>query len=459
MKTIRLRPAILLLTVIIVGICFAPVLHAEQSEQEATAILTAGKWNYGGRAIGRFFRADGTYYSTNVTTGHWVFLNGAVVIHMGTLVFTYPLPVIPKGTPGTDNHGNKSMLVRVGDQKSSPPAVDPAGNQPTATATPPIPPDVQQAAALVVQNYHDSLVFVTGADAAGSGFIASMAGSNFLITNAHVAAGIRDAQFKTLDGTAVEGGVPSLAVGEDIFCMLMPAGGKPFQIMQNVDENAAIGDAVVVLGNAEGGGVVDTIIGKIVGIGPNLVEIDAPFVPGNSGSPIVHLSTGKVIGVATYLQIKQYDMTTRKMLAKPVVRRFGYRIDSVKGWQAVNWQGFNAQAVQMESVEKLTDDLDDFFEDLAEHKGVVTMGRHTNPVLSTRINDWVTAKSNHPSAEDSADADANFLSFLKIACQTDISAAQRTITYDYFRRELKDQKQARDEMSKDFQQIINTVQN
>ena len=139
--------------------------------------------------------------------------------------------------------------------------------------------------------------------------------------------------------------------------------------MKDVDANAAIGDSVVVLGNAEGGGVVNTIIGKIVGIGPNLVEIDAPFVPGNSGSPIVHLKSGKVIGVATYLVTNQYDLSTNQHLKKPVVRRFGYRVDSVKAWQPVNWRLFDLQAAEMENITRLTDDLYDFFRDLDENRG------------------------------------------------------------------------------------------
>jgi S1-C subfamily serine protease len=379
------------------------------------------------------------------------------------------LPVEPNGTHGTDDKNQPITLVCSSGPVAAPPreskkkksrtpaeVAESTAETPTAMATPapPISPSDQQIAAALVQAYHDSLVFVTGADAAGSGFIASISNGNFLVTNAHVAAGIRDAQFKSLDGTAVRGGTPSIAVGEDIFCMSLPAGGKPLPVMQNVDQNAAIGDSVVVLGNAEGSGVVNTIIGKIVGIGPNLVEVDAPFVPGNSGSPIIHLKTGKVIGVATYSSTQEYDLTTDKKLPQPVVRRFGYRIDSIKGWQEVQWPAFNAQAIQMESIEKLTDDLADFFQDLAENKGVVTMGRHTNPVISTRIDDWIAAKSHNPSAEDIAEADANFLSFLKIACQTDVTAAQSRISYDYFRRELADQKQARDEMAKGFDEII-----
>jgi hypothetical protein len=450
---------LLALVILLAWLCIAPGLRADQTEAEATAILTTGEWQFGGRSPGRYFKANGTYTSTVSTSGVWRISHRGIEIEMGKMVFFYPLPVIPEGTPGADGHGKKSMLVRTDAKQSKPAAVADSGtdNEAAATPTPPIAADVQQAAAHLVQTYHDSLVFVTGAAGAGSGFIASMAGSNFLFTNAHVAAGIRDAQFKTLDGAAVRGDVPSMAVGEDIFCMSMPAGGKPLQIMEKVDANAAIGDAVVVLGNAEGGGVVNTIIGKIVGIGPNLVEIDAPFVPGNSGSPIIHLKTGKVIGVATYLVTQQYDLTTDKKLQRPVVRRFGYRLDSVKGWQAVNWRTFNAQAVRMESMEGLTKDLADFFKDLAENNGVVTMGRHTNPIISTRIDDWLAARGHNASAEDVAEADTNFLSFLKIACQTDVTAAQSQITYDYFLRELTDQKQARDEMSKGFEQIIQSI--
>ena len=145
-------------------------------------------------------------------------------------------------------------------------------------------------AGTLVKTYRNSLVFVNGTNGAGSGFIASMAGANFLVTNAHVAAGVRGAAFKTLDGAQVQGGAAFVAIGHDIFSMQLAAGGKPFQVMQGVDENASIDDEIVVIGNAEGAGVINPIKGKIVGIGPNLVEVDAAFVPGNSGSPIIFTS-------------------------------------------------------------------------------------------------------------------------------------------------------------------------
>jgi S1-C subfamily serine protease len=203
-----------------------------------------------------------------------------------------------------------------------PPAATPAPQVAAATpppapkATPepeaPLPPGALSAGE-ILKTYRKSLVFVSGADGNGSGFVAASGGTNFLFTNAHVAAGIKGAGFKSLEGAAVQVGAASIAVGHDIFRMQLPAApGKPFEVMEGVSEKATIGDDVVVLGNAEGAGVINLIKGKIVGIGPDRVEVDAPFQPGNSGSPIIHLKTGQVIGVATYLTIRSMMLRPRK---------------------------------------------------------------------------------------------------------------------------------------------------
>ena len=348
----------------------------------------------------------------------------------------------------------QAMLSKV----SSPPGTPGAVATPAPVATPgAVAVDIQAEASDIVKTNRDNLVFVTGSAGAGSGFIANMDGATYLMTNAHVSAGISAADFKTLKGATIKGGAAAVAVGHDIFRMAMPAGGKAFEVMQAVDENAAIGDDVVVLGNAEGSGVINTIMGKIVGIGPNLVEIDAQFVPGNSGSPIVHLKTGKVIGVATYLVIKKYDAATREKMAAPVVRRFGYRLDSIKTWQAVDWRLFYAEADAMERIETLTKDLDAFFEDIIKNKGKVTIEEHTNPVIRTRISQWLDSKHQHLSYIDRHEADANFISFLKVACQSDLATVQGRLRYDYFQRELEGESETRNEMAKAFESIIKDI--
>jgi hypothetical protein len=256
----------------------------------------------------------------------------------------------------------------------------------------------------------------------------------------------------------VQLGTPAIATGHDIFLATLAPGKPAIEIMIGVDQNAAVGDGVVVLGNAEGGGVINTIIGKIVGIGPDRVEVDAPFQPGNSGSPIIHLKSGKVIGVATYLTIKKYDSATKEVLATPVVRRFGYRLDSVKKWEPVAWPAFYAQAGEMEKVEQLTADLEKFLIDIAKDSRV-SLGVHNNPAIKPRIDQWQASKKGRSlSAKDLAQINLNFLAFIKSACRSDTTAAQTRMTYDYFQRQLTGEQQIRGEMAEIFDKIIKDLE-
>jgi len=318
-------------------------------------------------------------------------------------------------------------------------------------------PETQAITASLVKTQRNNLVFVSGSDGSGSGFLAKYGNRTFLFTNAHVAAGVRGAGFQTLQGDKVQIGAASAAVGHDIFLMQATAASEPLAIMTGVEENTSIGDEIVVLGNAEGAGVINTIMGKIVGVGPQLIEVDAPFKPGNSGSPIIHLKSGKVIGAATYLTIRKFDSATNEPSKEPIVRRFGYRIDSVKTWQPVQWPAFFAQAKEMETVEALTEDLIEFLNDLKDSK--VNSSQHTNPVIKNRIDAWLASKMRGLSPRDRLQADQSFLSFLKVTCQSDITAARGRMTYDFFQRALSEQQKQRAQIADIFDKIIKDIQN
>ena len=111
----------------------------------------------------------------------------------------------------------------------------------------------------------------------------------------------------------------------------------------------------------------------------------------------------------------------------------------------------------MERVHTLTEALDNFFRDLFENKSRVTISQHTNPVIKTRISQWQDSKSRKLSVTDREVADANFISFLKIACQTDLADVQRSLTYDYFQRRLTEEQETRNEMAKAFTEIIKSI--
>jgi len=314
----------------------------------------------------------------------------------------------------------------------------------------------QEITAELVKLHRNNLVFVNGSNGSGSGFLAKYGTGIFLFTNAHVAAGVQGAGFKTLQGDPVKVGAAAVAVGHDIFLMTSTA-AQPLEVMTGVDENTAIGDDIVVLGNAEGAGVINTIMGKIVGVGPNLIEVDAPFKPGNSGSPIIHLKSGKVIGLATYLTIRKYDSATKQPVKDPIVRRFGYRVDSVKKWQPVQWATFTAQARQVEAIEALTQDLEKFLNNLfGDHK--IDSSLQSNSQIKSRIDNWMASRNKNMSPRDRQALNNNFISFLKVTCQSDIIAARSQLTYDYFQRQVEEQERGRKEMAEVFDKIIKNIQ-
>ena len=124
-------------------------------------------------------------------------------------------------------------------------------------------------------------------------------------------------------------------------------------------QTAKIGDKVVVVGNRRGGGVATQVSGVVQGVGPDKIEVDAQFQPGNSGSPIVHVESGEVIGLAAYSQTRKLDMldggpaksATRGEANEPKMeqRWFGYRIDGVAGWQAIDLARWRQQVRRIEA--------------------------------------------------------------------------------------------------------------
>ena len=78
-------------------------------------------------------------------------------------------------------------------------------------------------------------------------------------------------------------------------------------------------------------------------------------------------------------------------------------------------------------------------------------------MIKNQISQWQESKSHKLSLADRESADANFMSFLKIACQSDLVEAQRSVSYDYFQRRLTEEQETRNEMSKAFTEIIKSI--
>jgi len=106
--------------------------------------------------------------------------------------------------------------------------------------------------------------------------------------------------------------------------------------------------------------------GNIKGVGPSLIEVDANFQPGNSGSPIMNLRTNEVIGVATYSATRRVEVEEPSARANAGAapksdtvekRWFGYRLDSVSKWEAIDLARLNVQADRIDKFRETSEAL------------------------------------------------------------------------------------------------------
>ena len=307
-------------------------------------------------------------------------------------------------------------------------------------------------AAELVKTYSGSLVFVEDKSGAGSGFVCTFGGRKFVFTNQHVVAGHPGVKLTLLDQSPLKIGQPAAAVGHDILSLQLLTDTKAMDMMLEVEKNASIGDDVVVLGNPEGARVIKPLTGKLVGIGPNLIEITAEFVPGNSGSPILHLKSGKVIGIATYAIIRDVNSLTGEREKK--VRRFGYRLDSVKQWQPVAWPAYNEEFATIERIKERTHDLAALIKEMARTGGVKA-ANHQNPTIRRPLDKFgeaISGKGIIPT--DRTRAVKDLMAAMRQASESDIEQANVRLRYDFFRKELTEEQQVRGQFYKIFDEML-----
>lgn len=231
------------------------------------------------------------------------------------------------------------------------PSATPTATAPTAPAT--SEPLVQ---ALGFEQMK-SLVVVEGDDSAGSGFLAQIKGVPFVVTNLHVVGGNKTLRIRTLAGQDIRTGAIFGAIGRDI-AILRVEGEPPapgLVIAEDSLRTASIGNKVAVIGNRRGGGVATQTQGSVIGVGPDRIEVDAQFQSGNSGSPMVDLKSGEVVGVATFSLTRRLDESeikrsggNRDDAVTEEQRWFGFRLDGVSKWEVIDLGRWNQQQEKLD---------------------------------------------------------------------------------------------------------------
>lgn len=203
-----------------------------------------------------------------------------------------------------------------------------------------------------------AVVLINGKSSNGetraTGFACSYKNNEFIATNLHVIEGVESISIRPQSGNKIRlSGKVIVAEDADI-CLLGIVGEfkdfgiTPLDFMDDVFAGSKVDDKILCLGNALGGGVITTTTGTIKAFGQPRIEIVSPVVQGNSGGPIIHGKTGKVVGLVTEAVINdtESDKLTRAASASRgsgirEISYFGHRVDAVRKWKGTSFQDYS----------------------------------------------------------------------------------------------------------------------
>ncbi|MFH1499930.1 MAG: serine protease [Verrucomicrobiota bacterium] len=275
-----------------------------------------------------------------------------------------------------------------------------------------------------------AIVLIESGDGQASGFLTKLRDVDFVVTNLHVLGDDPQLIVRNLNGEILPVQGIFGAVGRDIAIMRVGAISGDLSPIDDVLGQVKIGDEVVVVGNRQGGRVATQVEGKVLGIGPGRIEVDAPFEPGNSGSPVVHLKTGRVIGVATYSETRQTGDDSSGRSGQAEQRWFAYRFDGITQWEAIDLQKWRQQYRQIQ----------EFYED-TESLYYLSRADLNAGKMNPRIRPYVESFEGRFNRFASNSAGLvnemqNFLGNLRGRGQTGVRELRSGEFYDYFRSSL-----------------------
>jgi hypothetical protein len=241
---------------------------------------------------------------------------------------------------------------------SATPAPTPAPT-PAANPTPDAPVKLSEDQARAV-------VLIKGDKAEGTGFLIKTPNGPAVITNIHVIADNPNVKITTNTGALVTVLSQKCASDRDLAMLAVQDEGYSYlEMAPDISKVVQPGDDVVTPGNSEGGEVMLNTAGKVLGVGPERIEIDNPIYHGNSGGPVFHPKSGKVLGVVTEAEevdlsdsLDKTSFASRNSAIAGKMRYFALRLDTVAQWIDVDPRAFSVETAFLDQFEDQSERLD-----------------------------------------------------------------------------------------------------
>jgi S1-C subfamily serine protease len=293
-----------------------------------------------------------------------------------------------------------------------------------------------------------AVVLIQGDNAEGTGFMIKTPGGPAVVTNLHVIANNPNLKITTNTGALVTVLSEKGASDRDLALLaIKDANYSYLEMAPDISQIVQPGDEVITPGNSEGGEVMLNTAGKVLGIGPERIEFDNPIYHGNSGGPVFHVKSGKVLGVVTEAtkvdvsdELDKASFASRNSAISGSMRYFGLRLDTVSAWVPVDSQRFQVESAFLDQFDKRSRCLDCYINAPDDNKPEDTLWQD-DPKIVKANNDCFDQRSG---ADTSQQMDAITVLWSEISdiADTDMDAIQNPSNFYSF-----DQQRAKDEIA------------
>jgi hypothetical protein len=237
-----------------------------------------------------------------------------------------------------------------------------------AASSPPAAPASPAPSVKMTDAQARAVVLIKGDNAEGTGFLVKTATGPVVVTNQHVLANNPHIQITTATGETIKQlGLQGAADRDLAMIPIQDNNYSYFELATDLGNNVQVGDQVVTPGNSQGGEVMLNTGGTVLALGPQRVEISNPIYHGNSGGPIFHVKSGKVIGVVTEAMqvdtsnaLDKASFSNHDSAISGQMRYFGLRLDSVSRWDPYTWPRFNNETTFLNQFHERSKCLDSY---------------------------------------------------------------------------------------------------
>jgi S1-C subfamily serine protease len=240
----------------------------------------------------------------------------------------------------------------------------PVPTQSKVTLTPAAPP---APTVKLTEDQARAIVLIKGDNAEGTGFLIKTPDGPAVLTNIHVIANNPNLKITTNTGAFVT--VLSMKGASDRDLALLAvqdAGYSYLEMVSDISRTVQVGDVVITPGNSQGSATVVNATGKVLGIGPEEIDFDNPIRNRtNSGGPVFHVKSGKVLGVVTSAMkmessddLDKASFASRNSAISSSIRYFGLRVDTVSAWVPIDSRRFQIETIFLDQFHEQSRRLD-----------------------------------------------------------------------------------------------------